>query len=93
MAAGLQSERSVCAKGSPGRSAPMQAGVGGSSGQFHGRRGGWLLGGCVLVVLACIWASSASAATTLHVDVVHGTDSGGCQSAPCWTLGRYSFRF
>lgn len=41
----------------------------------------------VCLVLSVLCASSASAASTLHVDVVHGSDSGSCQSAACKTLG------
>ncbi|HEY7893090.1 MAG TPA: PKD domain-containing protein [Solirubrobacteraceae bacterium] len=54
----------------------------------HRRERGWLLIGIsVLAMLAGIWPSSARADTVLHVDVVHGSDSGNCQSAGCKTLG------
>lgn len=39
------------------------------------------------VALSAASASSAWADTVLHVDAVHGSDTGNCQSAPCKTLG------
>jgi PKD domain len=87
MAAGLQSERSVCAKRPIRRPASTRTEMEGSSGRFYGRRGPWLLGGCVLVVLACGSASSASAATVLRVNAATGSDSGNCQVSSCKTIG------
>lgn len=80
MTGGL-SERLVCLAGfasrGSGRELMQRAG---SGGYFLVRAG------ALALLLAGFCASSAAAVTVLHVDAVHGSDSGNCESSACRTL-------